>query len=101
MRTADFDFHLPPELVAQQPAEPRDSARLMVLRRSAKSIDHRRFSDLPELLQRGDLLVVNDTRVMAARLFGARPETGGRVGALLVRPFTDVRWEVLFRPGRQ
>ena len=101
MRTADFNFDLPPGLIAQQPAEPRDSARLMVLRRSARTIDHHRFSDLPSLLQRGDLLVVNDTRVMAARLFGSRPETGGKVEVLLVRPFTDTRWEVLFRPSRQ
>ena len=101
MRTADFNFDLPPDLIAQQPAEPRDSARLMVLRRAEKRIEHRRFSDLPGLLQRGDLLVVNDTRVMAARLFGQRLETGGRVEALLVRPLTDTRWEVLFRPSRQ
>ena len=101
MRTADFNFDLPTELIAQQPAEPRDSARLMVLRRAQQSIEHRRFADLPTLLRRGDLLVVNDTRVMAARLFGMRPETGGRVEALLVRPFTDTRWEVLFRPSRQ
>ena len=101
MRTADFNFDLPPDLIAQQPAEPRDSARLMVLRRAQRTTEHRLFSDLPTLLQRGDLLVVNDTRVMAARLFGARPETGGRVEALLVRPFTDTRWEVLFRPARQ
>lgn len=101
MRTADFDFDLPAELIAQQPAEPRDSARLMVLRCAERIIEHRHFSDLPGLLQRGDLLVVNDTRVMAARLFGTRPETGGRVEALLVRPLTDVRWEVLFRPARQ
>lgn len=101
MRTADFNFDLPPGLIAQQPAELRDSARLMVLRRAAKSLEHRRFADLPALLARGDLLVVNDTRVMAARLFGSRPATGGRVEALLVRPFTDTRWEVLFRPSRQ
>ncbi len=101
MRTADFHFALPPELVAQQPAEPRDSARLMVLRRSARTIEHRRFSDLPDLLLRGDLLVVNDTRVMGARLLGRRPDTGGTVEALLVRPLTDTRWEVLFRPARQ
>jgi S-adenosylmethionine:tRNA ribosyltransferase-isomerase len=101
VRTADFDFDLPSELIAQQPAEPRDAARLMVLRRAAQAIEHHRFRDLPGLLQRGDLLVVNDTRVMAARLHGRRPDTGGAVEALLVRPFTDTRWEVLFRPGRQ
>lgn len=101
MRTDDFDFHLPPELIAQQPAEPRDSARLMVLRRGLQSIEHHRVSDLPGLLAAGDLLVVNDTRVMAARLFGHRVETGGAVEALLVRPLTDLRWETLFRPPRQ
>ncbi|MBA4179270.1 MAG: tRNA preQ1(34) S-adenosylmethionine ribosyltransferase-isomerase QueA [Anaerolinea sp.] len=101
MRTADFDFDLPAGLVAQEPAEPRDSARLMVLRRGAQTVEHHRFDDLPGLLRRGDLLVVNDTRVMAARLSGVRPETGGRVEALLVRPWTDLRWEVLFRPARQ
>ncbi len=101
MRTADFDFDLPAESIAQQPAEPRDSARLMVLRRADRAIEHRRFTDLPALLQNGDLLVVNDTRVMAARLFGRRPETGGQVEVLLVRPLTDTRWEALFRPARQ
>ncbi len=101
MRTADFDFALPPESIAQQPAEPRDSARLMVLHRAGGEIGHRHFRDLPDLLEPGDLLVVNDTRVMAARLFGERPGTGGRVEALLVRPLTDLRWEVLFRPARQ
>ncbi len=100
MRTADFDFELPPELIAQQPADPRDSSRLMVLHRSSHTIADHTFSDLPELLTPGDLLVVNDTRVMAARLFGRRDDTGGRVEALLVRPFSDVRWEVLFRPAK-
>ncbi|MFN0147113.1 MAG: tRNA preQ1(34) S-adenosylmethionine ribosyltransferase-isomerase QueA [Dehalococcoidia bacterium] len=101
MRTDDFDFALPPGLIAQEPAEPRDSSRLMVLRKASGTIEHHRFSELPELLQAGDLLVVNDTRVMAARLFGLRPETGGAVEALLVRPLTDTRWETLFRPARQ
>jgi S-adenosylmethionine:tRNA ribosyltransferase-isomerase len=101
MRTSDFDFELPRDLIAQQPAEPRDSARLLVIRRAAFTIEHRVFRDLPRLLHPGDLLVVNDTRVMAARLHGVRPDTGGVVEALLVRPFTDRRWEVLFRPARQ
>jgi S-adenosylmethionine:tRNA ribosyltransferase-isomerase len=101
MRTADFDFELPHELIAQQPTEPRDASRLLVLHRSARTISHHTFTDLPALLIRGDLVVVNDTRVMAARLFGRRNDTGGQVEALLVRPLTDVRWEVLFRPARQ
>jgi len=101
MRTSDFDFELPPELIAQLPAEPRDSAGLLVIRRSEGKIAHNVFRELPSLLRPGDLMVVNDTRVMAARLFGVRPETGGAVEALLVRPFTDRRWEVIFRPARQ
>ena len=101
VRTSDFDFELPPELIAQQPAEPRDSARLMVLRRSNSTIAHHHVRDLPALLAPGSLMVVNDTRVMAARLLGRRPETGGAVEVLLLRPFTDTRWEVMFRPGRQ
>jgi len=101
MRTADFDFELPHELIAQQPVEPRDAARLMVLRRAARSIEHCLVSDLPGLLTPGDLMVVNDTRVMAARLFGRRVDTGGSAEVLLVRPITDRRWEVLFRPARQ
>ncbi len=119
MRTADFDYDLPPELIAQEPVEPRDAARLMVVRRPVRmpegggrreeggvvssqdgTIEHRVFRELPELLRAGDLLVVNDTRVMAARLYGRREDTGGRVEALLVRPLTDMRWEALFRPGK-
>lgn len=101
MRTEDFTFDLPEHLIAQVAAEPRDSARLMVLRLATREIEHRAVRDLPELLHTGDLLVVNDTRVMAARLFGRREDTGGAVEALLVRPFTDVRWEVLFRPAKR
>lgn len=101
VRTEDFTFELPQGLIAQTPAEPRDSARLMVLRFRSKTVEHRRVRDLPELLSRGDLLVVNDTRVMAARIFGRRPDTGGQVEALLVRPFSDTVWEVLFKPTRQ
>lgn len=101
VRTADFAFDLPPHLIAQQPADPRDAARLMVLRFRSGTVEHHTVRDLPRLLHPGDLLVVNDTRVMAARLFGRRPETGGEVECLLVRPFTDTTWEVLFKPARQ
>lgn len=101
MRTDDFAYELPPELIAQEPAEPRDAARLMVLDRAAGRIEHRVVRDLPGLLRPGDLLVVNDTRVMAARLFGRRADTGGAVEILLVRPFTDTRWEALMKPARR
>ena len=101
MRTADFDYYLPPAQIAQEPAEPRDSARLMVLHRATREIEHRYFRDLPELLAPGDLLVRNDTRVMAARLFGVREDTGGHVQVLLLHPVDGRCWEVLMRPGRQ
>lgn len=101
MRTEDFAFELPDELIAQEPVEPRDAARLMVLDRTARTVRHHGVRDLPGLLRPGDLLVVNDTRVMAARLFGRRSDTGGTVEVLLVRPFTDTRWEVLMKPARQ
>lgn len=100
VRTSDFDFELPPELIAQEPAEPRDAARLLVLRTPSGATEHRVFRELPALLQRGDLLVVNDTRVMAARLHGVRADTGGRVELLLVRSSGDDTWEVLLNPLR-
>ncbi len=100
LRTSDFDYELPPDRIAQEPAEPRDAARLMVLRRGDRRIEHRIFRDLPQLLSPGDLLVMNDTRVMAARLFGVREDTGGRVELLLVRPAGPRRWVVLMRPLR-
>ena len=100
LRTADFDYVLPPGRIAQVPAEPRDSARLMVVRIAAQAFEHHRFSDLPGLLERGDLLVVNDTRVMAARLRGRRIPTGGAVEALLLRQTGPRRWQALFKPAR-
>ncbi len=84
MKIEDFDYVLPPERIAQQPAPIRDDSRLLVLNRKAKSFHHRRFSDLPEYLQPGDALVLNETKVMPARLMG-RKESGGKVEVLLVR----------------
>lgn len=99
-RTADFDYALPPDLIAQRPAEPRDAARLMVVSRGTRALAHRRVRDLPALLRAGDLLVLNDTRVMAARLAGTRADTGGRVELLLLRERGDGAWEALARPLR-
>ena len=96
-----FDYELPPEAIAQTPVEPRDASRLMVLDRGEQSIRHHRFRDLPELLRPGDLLVFNDSRVIPARLFGRRAETGGRVEVFLLHPLGGDRWEVLVRPGRR
>ncbi|MCY3506803.1 MAG: tRNA preQ1(34) S-adenosylmethionine ribosyltransferase-isomerase QueA [Chloroflexi bacterium] len=100
MRTSDFDYDLPPELIAQQPVEPRDSARLLVVSRGTGALAHHHVRDLPALLRAGDLLVLNDTRVMAARLLGVRGDTGGRVEILLLREHDDGAWFALVRPGR-
>lgn len=101
MRTADFDYELPSGLVAQRPAEPRDSCKLMVIDRSSGQIDHRVFSDLPEYLRPGDLLVVNETRVLPARLTGVKDETGGSAEVLLLRERYENAWECLVKPGRR
>ncbi|MDI6774364.1 MAG: tRNA preQ1(34) S-adenosylmethionine ribosyltransferase-isomerase QueA [Verrucomicrobiota bacterium] len=84
MLTSDFDYELPPYLIAQEPLPERSQSRMMVVDRRADSIEHRRVSDLPDILKSGDLLVLNDTRVIPARLFGWRSDTGGRVELLLV-----------------
>jgi S-adenosylmethionine:tRNA ribosyltransferase-isomerase len=93
--TADFDFDLPRELIAQQPVEPRDRARLMVIDRARASWSHHTFAELPELLRPGDLLVRNNTRVLPARLCGRRMATGGKWEALFLRELDDGRWEML------
>jgi S-adenosylmethionine:tRNA ribosyltransferase-isomerase len=101
MRTDDFDYPLPPERIAQEPLEPRDAARLMVIERASGRIEHRRFTDLPEYLRPGDLLVMNDTRVLPARLRARRP-TGAQVELLLLRRLPGPGlWEALVKPGRR
>ena len=100
MRTSDFDYDLPAELIAQQPVEPRDAARLLFVSRDSGALSHHHVRDLPALLRAGDLLVLNDTRVMAARLLGVRADTGGRVELLLLREHDDGAWSALVRPGR-
>lgn len=99
MRVKDFDYELPPERIAQYPADRRDESRLLELDRSSGEIHHRRFSDIVGLLVPGDVLVLNDTRVIPARLDGHR-ETGGRVELLLLEPLADGLWRALGRPGR-
>ncbi len=98
MRTSDFDYHLPEELVAQEPG-PRGASRMLVLERATGVVDHRAVRELPELLREGDLLVVNDTRVMAARV-AARRRTGRRFELLMLEPdFSGDRWQALVRPS--
>jgi S-adenosylmethionine:tRNA ribosyltransferase-isomerase len=101
VRTDDFDYELPSGLIAQTPAVPRDSCRLMVVDRQSGQIDHRVFADLPDYVRPGDVLVVNETRVIPARLKGAKEETGGAVEVLLLRSRYDDTWECLVKPGRR
>ena len=101
MKTSDFDYSLSPELIAQTPLEPREQSRLMVLDRWTGSITHRRFYELTDYLREGDVLVLNNSRVIPARLFGRRTDTGGKVEMLLLRRREDSLWEVLAKHARR
>jgi S-adenosylmethionine:tRNA ribosyltransferase-isomerase len=107
MNSFPLDYTLPAHLIAQQPAEPRDHARLLVARRHDGALAHHRFLDLPELLAPGDLLVLNDTRVLPARLLGKRAATGGKWEGLFLSALPDGTWEMLcqtrgwLKPGEQ
>ncbi|BDF71005.1 S-adenosylmethionine:tRNA ribosyltransferase-isomerase [Oscillospiraceae bacterium] len=101
MKTSDFDFHLPDELIAQTPLERRDASRLLVLDKDTGATQHMHFYDLPKLLNPGDCLVLNDSRVLPARLLGRREPTGGAVEVLLLIDRGDKVWECLVRPGRK
>jgi S-adenosylmethionine:tRNA ribosyltransferase-isomerase len=101
VKLSDYDFHLPEELIAQRPVEPRDSSRLMVVRREGGALEHRLFRDLIEYLNPGDALVVNESRVIPARLFGTRAGTGGAIEVLLLKRLDQNRWECLVKPGKK
>ena len=101
MHTDDFDYYLPPELIAQTPVEPRDSSRLLVLDRRAGRVQHRQFTDILELIPPGAVLVLNRSRVIPARLYGRRKDTGGRVELLLLRREEAGVWQALGKPGRR
>ncbi len=101
MRTADFDYDLPEELIAQTPVEPRDHSRLLVVHRKDHSLEHRRFYDIVEYLHPGDALVINETRVIPARLLGVKEDTGVPVEVLLLRRENATDWDALVRPGRR
>ena len=101
LKTSDFDYDLPPELIAQTPIEPRDHSRLMVVRRADGRIRHARFYDLPEYLGQGDLLVFNDSRVIPARLYGTSVPSGARIELLLLERQGDGSWRSLVKPGRR
>ena len=101
MLKKDFWYDLPKELIAQEPADPRDSARLMVLSRQNDSIEHKVFRDLPDYLEPGDVLVLNNSKVLPARLIGAKVPTGAVCEVLLLRQVHGDTWECLARPGRR
>jgi len=101
MKTSDFDYNLPEELIAQTPMEPRDHSRLLVYDRRDQSIQHLHFYDLPQFLRKGDVLVVNETKVIPARLLGEKEDTGVPVEILLLKRLEKDVWEGLVRPGRR
>ncbi len=100
MKTSDFDYYLPEELIAQTPIEPRDASRLLVYDRIKDTIEHKRFYDIADILQKGDVLVRNNTKVLPARMFGYT-ENGGRVEILLLKRLELDLWEVLVKPGKK
>ena len=101
MKTSDFYYELPKELIAQTPVEPRDSSRLLVLDRRDGSVEHRHFYDIIDYLREGDLIVANDSRVLPARIFGVKDGTGARVEFLLLKQISGNRWETLCKPGKK
>lgn len=101
MNTSDFYYELPKELIAQTPVEPRDSSRLLVLNRKDNEIEHKHFYDIIDYLEEGDCLVCNDSRVIPARIFGTKYETGANVEFLLLKQIDGNKWETLCKPGKK
>jgi S-adenosylmethionine:tRNA ribosyltransferase-isomerase len=106
LHTDDFDYQLPSDRIAQRPAQPRDSSRLLLLDRASGRLEHHTFHQLPDLLRPGDALVLNETRVRPVRLHGRKTDGGGKVELLLLEKQTDVRWQAMvggsgLRPGRR
>ena len=101
MRVSDFDYQLPPELIAQHPSEDRDDCRLMVVDRRSRSFQHHRFRDLPRILSPEDLVVLNNTRVIPARLYASREGREEKIEVFLLRSFEGDVWEALIKPGKK
>lgn len=101
MKVTDFDFYLPEELIAQHPLEKRDEARLMVMDKKTGKIEHKVFKDIIDYLEPGDCLVLNDTRVLPARLIGGKEGTGGKIEFLLLKRVEKDTWETLVKPGKR
>lgn len=100
MKVSDFNYELPEELIAQHPYDKRDEARLMVLNKENKTIEHKTFKDVIEYLEPGDCLVINNTKVLPARLYGVK-ETGAKIEFLLLKRIENDFWEVMVRPRKQ
>ena len=100
LKTRDFWYDLPEELIAQTPLQQRDASRLLVLERVSGDVEHKHFFDILNYLKPGDCLVMNDSRVLSARLLGSRP-TGGAAELLLLKDLGDKKWECLAKPGRK
>lgn len=101
MKVKDFDFELPQEYIAQHPAAKRDESRLMLLNKDNGTIEHKKFKNIIEHLNPGDCLVLNNTRVLPARLFGVKENTGGKMEFLLLKRMDDDKWETLVKPGKR
>lgn len=101
LKTSDFFYDLPEELIAQTPVEPRNHSRMMVLSKDSDNIEHKHFYDLCSYLKKGDLLILNDSRVLPARLYGEKEETGAAIEFLLLEQKGDKLWEIICRPGKK
>lgn len=101
MKTSDFFYELPPELIAQEPLKDRSTSRLMTLDKENGEISHKHFYDIADMLNEGDCLILNDTKVLPARLYGAKEDTGGAIEFLLLHKHTLDTWEVILKPGRR
>ena len=100
MHINDFDYYLPEELIAQHPADHRDEARLLVVHRDTGEVEHKHFYDILDYLRPTDCLVLNNSKVIPARLFGVKKETGAKVEFLLSKRIDGDRWETMVRPGK-
>ena len=101
MKTDDFDFELPEELIAQTPLEKRDDSRLLVVDRRTSSLEHKKFIDIVDYLEEGDSLVLNDTKVIPARLYGVKEETNAVIEILLLKDLGNNKWECLTKPAKR
>ena len=101
MKLEEFNYDLPKELIAQEPAEPRDSCRLMMVDKKTGEWEHHHFRDILDEIREGDVFVFNNTKVIPARLYGKKKDTGGKVEMLLLTPKGNDTWEVLVTPGRK